>query len=223
MARNARLVCLLGIVLLVGACSPDRSGHVSVEGHIQHLGRSAIYLSYYKDHHVLAYDTLFSNESGYFRFNVPGTDEVTPITLFFQDFNSWTTVFAKGGDEIKMTGSIELIDLLNISGGNVNDELTRFKQDIRDLYVERQYIIAGKYQHADGSLDVRLAEINLALKRKAKEFILEHPSSFSSVVLIQDFFYQDYDPVTAELLDLLEGDALNNHLTERLKQGVKSW
>jgi hypothetical protein len=104
--------------------------------------------------------------------------------------------FAKGGDIIRITGDIELVDLLTITGGPVNDDLTRFKQDIHELYVERQRIIDGKYQQGGETVEVRLAEINLALKRKAKEFILEHPASFASLVLIQDFFYQDYDPNT---------------------------
>lgn len=223
MARFARFVYLLGMVLLVGACSPDKPGRVSVEGEIKHLGRSAIYLSYFVDDHVLAFDTLFSSETGTFHFNVTGTDEINPITLFFHDFNYWTTIFAKSGDIIQITGDIELVDLLTITGGTVNDDLTRFKQDIHGLYVERQQIIDGKYQHGGESVDVRLAEINLALKRKAKEFILEHPSSFASLVLIQDFFYQDYDPDTGELLTLLEGEAINNHLAERLKLGMAAW
>lgn len=223
MTRLTRLVCLLGMVLLVGACSSDKPGCVSVEGEIQHLGRSAICLSYYVGEHVLAYDTLYSNESGFFRFEVTGTDEINPITLYFQDFNYWTTIFAKGGDIIRITGDIELVDLLTITGGPVNDDLTRFKQDIHELYVERQRIIDGKYQQGGETVEVRLAEINLALKRKAKEFILEHPASFASLVLIQDFFYQDYDPNTGELLHLLEGEAKNNHLAERLEQGMAAW
>jgi hypothetical protein len=223
MAKFTRFLYLLGMVLLVGACSPDKPGRVSVDGQIQHLGRSAIYLSYYIDNHVLAYDTIFSNESGNFHFDITGTEEINPITLFFHDFNYWTTVFAKSGDVIQIKGDIELVDLLTITGGTVNDDLTRFKQDIHLLYVERKNIMNGKYQHGGESVDVRLAEINLGLKRKAKEFILEHPASFASVVLIQDFFYQDYDPITGELLNLLQGEALNNHLTERLKQGIKAW
>lgn len=223
MARITRLLYLLGMVLLVNACTPAQPGRVSVEGQIQHLGRSEIHLSYYADDHVLAYDTLFSEESGAFRFEVTGTEEINPITLFFHDFNYWTTVFAKQGDVIRITGDIEMVDLLSITGGTVNDDLTRFKQAIHALYLERQRIIAGKYQHGGESVDVRLAEINLALKRKAKEFIVEHSASFASVVLIQDFFYQDYDPNTGELLNLLEGEARDNHLTERLKQGMAAW
>lgn len=215
----AGMLCLI----LLGSCSLTEYRQIKVEGHIHHLGRCMIRISYYIDDQTIGYDSVYSTQAGKFKFSIPGTNEVNPVTLFFSDSRNWTTIFAKKGDDIHVYGNIERIDLLAVHGGAVNDELTRFKQDISLLYIERQQIIEGIYQNDGQSIEMRLAEINLTLKRKAKDFILEHPTSIASVVLIQDFFYQDYDPNTAELLSILEGEAKKCHLAQRLGKGLSEW
>lgn len=222
MFRKTALGILL-LVVLMGSCSLTESRQISVEGHIHHLGRSLIRISYYTDDHTIAYDSVYSSTSGKFRFTIPGTGEVNPVTLYFPDTKSWTTLFTRRGDAVHILGNIERIDLLSIRGGTVNNDLTRFKQEIGLLYIERQQIIEGELQRGENAVEMRLAEINLILKRKAKDFVLEHPSSIASVVLIQDFFYQDYDPVTVDLIATLEGEAKKCRLTERLRQGVDEW
>lgn len=210
-------------ILLMNSCSLTETHGVKVEGQIHHMGRAVIQLSYYIDEQKLGYDTIYSSESGKFTITIPGTNEVNPVTLFFPDSKNWTTIFARKGDVIHINGDIEHVDLLTVKGGDVNNDLTRFKQEIRLLYLERQQIIEGKFQNGGQSIEMRLAEINLTLKRKAKEFVLDHPTSIASVVLIQDFFYQDYDPNTTELLSLLKGGARNSRLAKRLSQGVEEW
>jgi hypothetical protein len=225
MANYIHKEVLLTCCVLLFACHPMDRQWVNVTGEIRHLGRCELHISYYTDTHTLAYDTVYSNEAGKFNFKLPASDEITPITVYFKDHTCWTTLFAKAGDAIKITGDIRQVDLLHITGGKVNNDLTRFKEEIKPLYLERQAIIEGKYQRGGdkGLVEVRLAEINLALKRKAKEFILANPASVASVVLIQDFFYQDYDPNTGELLNMLEGEAKDNRLTKRLKEGMLTW
>jgi len=221
LCKNA--LAVLCCTLLMSSCSLTETHRVKVEGHIHHLGRAVVHISYFIDDHTLGHDTIYSTESGKFKFQIPGTNEVNPVTLFFPDSKCWTTVFARKGDVIHISGNIENIDLLTINGGEVNDDLTQFKQEISLLYIERQQIIEGKFQNTGQSIELRLAEINLTLKRTAKEFILDHPASVASVILIQDFFYQDYDPNTSELLSLLEVDAKNSRLAQRLWQGVAEW
>jgi len=223
MIRIFRILALTCVCILTAGCSLFVNKHVTVRGNISHLGRSELYISYYKDKGLLAYDTVYSTESGKFDFKLESFEETTPVTIFFNDNDCWTTLFARSGDEIIISGDINLVDLLEIKGGDVNNDLNRFKKQIRPLYLERQEILNEKYHNGGDETEVRLAEINLALKRKAKEFILENPSSVASVVLIQDFFYQDYDQSTKELLNVLEGDVRNFHLTSKIREGIQNW
>ncbi|MDP4277090.1 MAG: hypothetical protein Q8914_05580 [Bacteroidota bacterium] len=223
MIKKIHALIMICFCLLVAGCSSTDRQHVIVHGALKHLGCSELHLNYFDKDHNICNDTIFSTGSGKFEFKIDATEEVSPITIYFQDFKCWTTLFAQAGDDIQISGDIELVDLLTIKGGIVNNDLTRFKQDIKPLYVERQEIINGKYQNGGESIEVRLAEIDLALKRKAKQFIAENPFSVASVVLIQDFFYQDYDPTTSELIELLKGDAQKSHLTAKLKEGMASW
>jgi hypothetical protein len=223
MIRIFKVLVLVCVCFFATGCSLFVKKHVSVHGNISHLGKSELFISYYKGKDILAYDTVNTSESGKFEFKLESFEETTPVTIYFNDNDCWTTLFARSGDNISITGDINLVDLLEIKGGDVNNDLDCFKKQIRPLYQDRQEILNGKYKEGGEDTEVRLAEINLALKRKAKEFILDNPSSEASVVLIQDFFYQDYDPITKELVDILTGEAKNSHLTSRIREGMLNW
>ena len=215
------LFFILCCIMAFGCTAPDEN-KVFVHGEIDSLGYSQLCISYFNEDKILAYDTVHSSRSGKFDFKVVSFDEITPITIYFSKQKCWTTLFAKPGDHVFIKGNIKLVDLLNIKGGIVNDDLSRYKKQIRKLYLNRLSILNGKYNKSEKS-EERLAEINLLLKRSAKEYIKENPSSIASVVLIQDFFYQDYDPSTKALLDILEGDAKDFHLTNRIREGIQGW
>jgi len=204
-----------------GCIAPEKK-KVSVRGDIDNLGFSTLYISYFNKDKILAYDTVYSSRSGKFEFKVDSYDKITPVTIYFAQKKCWTTLFAAPGDRISIKGNIQMVDLLFISGGVVNNDLNRFKKQIQKLYITRQAILNGKYPTSDEK-EQHLAEINLLLKRSAKEFIKENPDAIASVVLIQDFFYQEYDPITKDLLNLLVGEAQAFHLTQRIREGMKEW
>jgi hypothetical protein len=212
---------ILCCIIAFGCTAPEKS-KVSVHGEIQNLGHSKLCISYYNQNQALAYDTVYSANSGKFDFKINTYNEITPVTIYFSDKKCWTTLFAQSGDHINIRGNIQMVDLLNISGGVVNDDLSRYKKQIKNLYLKRIAVMNGKNETADEK-EEHLAEINLSLKRSAKEYIKENPDAIASVVLIQDFFYQDYDPSTKELLNLLEGDAKSFHLTIRIRDGIQGW
>lgn len=223
MIRPFKLASSIFLLFFITACNGLTNKDVSVKGNIEHLGRSELYVSYYKDKDIIANDTIMSNDAGKFEFILNSFDETTPVTIYFHNNDCWTTLFAKSGDKIEIKGDIYLVDLLEIKGGDINDDLSRFKQQIRPLYLERQEILSGKYKGSPEDTETKLAEINLALKRKAKEFILDNTNSVASVVLIQDFFYQDYDPITKDLISELRGDAAKFHLTTRIMESILNW
>jgi hypothetical protein len=218
-----RVLALLGFFCLIAiSCADIGNKRVEVEGEIKNLGTSPIYVSYYKETEVLAFDTIYSSKSGKFHFKIQSTNQINPVTLYFKNKKCWTTLFAKPGDHISMHGDIQWVDLLDIRGGAVNNDLSCFKKRIRNLYIERLHLLTGDYATEQGAQQ-RIAEINLLLKNAAKEFIREKPQSIASVVLIQDFFYQEYDPLTRDLLGILEADASNCSLANKIREGILKW
>jgi len=220
--RGKRVLLLIAICSFAAfGCVQQKDRQVNVMGAISHLGNSAIYVTYTNAQFKRTIDTIHSSMSGKFNLKLRTCEDLAPITIYFARKKCWTTLFAEPGDHITLRGNIEYVEMLTIRGGPVNNDLNRFKLQIRDLYKERLDILKGSYYKSNSS-EVRLAEINLLLKRSAKEFIKENSSSIASVVLIQDFFYQDYDPYTSELLGLLSGEASNCHLANKIREGIRN-
>jgi len=212
------LIACCGLTAL--SCVQQKDRRVTVQGAVTHLGGSAIYVTFTNAHFKHSIDTIHSTMSGKFSLKLRTCDDLAPITIYFAAKKCWTTLFAEPGDHITLSGNIDYVDMLTIKGGLVNNDLNRFKMEISDLYKERLDLLKGSYSRENSS-EVRLAEINLLLKRSAKEFIMENPSSIASVVLIQDFFYQEYDPYSSDLLALLRGPASNCHLANKIRYGIR--
>lgn len=220
--RNIRIFLLIALCCVTTlSCVLQKDRRVSVQGTVSHLGGMQLYITYTNAHFKLAFDTIHSSMNGKFSFKLRTCNDLSPITINFAEKKCWTTLFAEPGDHITIGGNIESVDLLSIRGGIVNNDLNRFKLQIREPYQERLNLLKGS-NTKENSSEVRLAEINLLLKRAAKEFIAENPSSIASVVLIQDFFYQDYDPYTSDLLALLKGPASNCHLANKIRDGIQN-
>jgi len=221
--KNVHRIFLLVIcsVLAFGCSTPDEQ-KISVHGDIDNLGQSQLLVTYYKEKDVISSHSVYSNHSGKFDLKIDAYDEITPIRIYFVNKKCWTTLFARPGDNVNIKGNIDMVDMLIITGGTVNNDLNRFKKQIRRLYLARLAILNGKYANKEESAE-HLAQINLILKRLAKEFIKDNPSSVASVVLIQDFFYQDYDTCTKDLLNLLKGDAKDYYLTKQIREGILRW
>jgi hypothetical protein len=202
-------------------CISQKDRRVTIQGSIAQLHGTELYVTYTNARFELTVDTIQSSTSGKFHLRIRTCDELAPVTIYFARQKCWTTLFAEPGDRISIRGSIQYVDLLTIRGGAVNNDLNRFKSRIRTLYQERLDLLRGVYSR-DNATEVRLAEINLQLNRAAKEFIKENPTSIASVVLIQDFFYQEYDPSTSELLGLLKGKASNSKMANKIREGLHS-
>jgi hypothetical protein len=207
--------------LTMYSCMQQKDRQVTVKGAVTHLGSTELYVTYTNAQFKRSVDTIHSSMSGKFDLKLRTCEDLAPITIYFGTKKCWTTLFAEPGDHITLRGNIEYVDMLTIRGGMVNNDLNRFKMQIRDLYKERLDLLKGLYSKENSS-EVRLAEINLLLKRAAKDFIKENPASIASVVLIQDFFYQDYDPTTTELLGLLTGEASNCNLANKIRESIQN-
>lgn len=174
-------------------------------------------------------DTIFVNKNGNFSYSLDN-DSATIFTLYFNDFSSSTIVFSeKGIKKIKIRGDAFLSDLLEIKGGEINENLSTFKKDNEALLKQRSLLMKKRDYDVDSLVNsvnvisekeqaAILNSLNHELTQKVEEFILSHPDKISSVILINDFFKNNENPETLNrVLNYLEGDALNSPLTYKLK------
>lgn len=218
MKKITSFVCML--ILVLSSCNTDKTKkNVSVQGQIDNLGQTVIVVSYFDSGQIRCFDTIMSNNKGIFDFDILVNENPTPISIQFVEQKKWTTLFGAPGDKINIKGDINYVDLLSIRGGDVNNDLEKFKNSIHQLYKERLDLISD-FDYASKTDLTRLIEINLLLKQKAKEYILDHTNALASVVLIQDFFYHDFDPITIELIDLLKGEAANSNMANQIRTGA---
>lgn len=219
--KKSSIFILIGLLPLLG-CLQKEELKVEVRGEIAHLGQGKLQITYVNTKNQISFDTVSSGKKGTFSFKIQTHQTLSPIKIYFVEGKCWTTLFANPGDNIRIRGDLAYVDLLSIRGGFVNNDLDRFKNKIRALYKERLDILATNKLPEEKN-QLRLAEINKLLKRAAKDFILENRSSIASVVLIQDFFYQDYDLETLDLLTALEGDAKNCKMAVKMLDGINKW
>lgn len=205
------------------ACQSNKiKNDVSVQGQIHNLGQTVIVVSYSNANHLRCSDTIRSNNKGSFDFDIHVNENPTPISIHFVEQKKWTTLFGAPGDKINIRGDMHYVDLLSIRGGIVNNDLEIFKNSIHQLYKERLDLLTD-FDYSSRTDMSRLIEINLILKQKAKEYILDHPEALASVVLIRDFFYQDYDPITIDLIRLLKGQAASSNMANQILTGANKW
>ena len=178
-------------------------------------------------------DTILVDKNGRFSY-VQKVDTSTIFIFYFNDFNSSTIVFTdKGIKKIKMKGDASLSDLIEIKGGEINDNLSTFKKENETLLKQRTDLMK-KINYEKDSLSnstnvilekeetANLNSLNHQLSQKVEDFILSNRDKISSVILINEFFKNNENPETLNrVLEYLEGDALNFPLTYKLKNYSK--
>ena len=174
-------------------------------------------------------DTIYVDKKGKFSY-IQNVDTSTIFTFYFNDFNSSTLVFSdKGVNKIKMRGDANLSDLIEIKGGEINENLSLFKKENETLLKQRT-LLMKKADYEKDSLSnsatvisekeetATLNSLNHELAQNAEEFISSNSDKVSSVILINEFFKNNENPETLNrVLGYLEGDALNFPLTYKLK------
>ena len=209
------------------SCSNGDNG-LTIEGEISNLSSPYVIASFNLNDTVHV-DTISVNEKGEFSY-FQNIDTATIFTFYFNDFNSSAIVFSeKGINKIKMKGDALLPVLIEVKGGEINEDLTIFKKENGTLLKQRTFLMT-KIDHEVDSLmnsgnliseKERVAQINSLnheLVQKVEDFIISNPDKISSVILINEFFKNNDNPQSLKrVLDYLENDALNSSLANRLK------
>ncbi|MDH6354302.1 peroxiredoxin [Dysgonomonas sp. PH5-45] len=211
-------VILLALILLVSACKKENGKIFSIEGKLENTNGS--YLLFIKElpTDTLAIDTIKIDKDGSFSFKSE-IDTLTFARLFFNQQGRAISVFVDKGWKIKISGDASTPDLVEVSGGEANDDLTDFKKKNKSLLAKRNRIykdLENKKGDSE-SLQTELMNISFELTGKARDYIKKNPAKIASVVIIHHF-YKDNSMADRleEQLNSLQSPAKSFYLTEEL-------
>lgn len=193
------------VTLLFCCCSRNKS--VDLHAKINNISVYSIQISYYNKDSVLIKKSIPLNFDSFY-YTIDDIKELTKVTLFFYNSKQWTTFFIEPGDNININGDERFIPLINISGGDINNKLTSFKQSISELFIKRRNLIVSDIcPHKIDSVNLEIEKIDSTICDSAECFIRKNPNSIASVILINDFFFQKEKNKARELLNNLSGKA----------------
>jgi cytochrome oxidase Cu insertion factor (SCO1/SenC/PrrC family) len=176
---------------------------------------------------TLKVDTVHLDKKGRFSF-CTHVDTLTAFSLYLNDHEASTVVFADRDQKLTVKGDAMYPDLIRVNGNEVNNDLTAFKMKHEELFKRRGQLLvqilegngmdstlntSTNRQEEMGKLNVLNHEITVG----AEEFIMENPSKLSSLVLISNFFTNSDNPGALErVLGYLKGDIKRTELAVRL-------
>lgn len=201
----------------------------TLKGSIKNMnGRNILFVRDYPDSVIV--DTIKANKDGKFEFKGT-TDTLMLGTLFFNEGSSFTQVFFDKGEKIKLNGDATFSDLIEISGNDIDEALSDFRQDNKEILQARAKLLQSFKKMPESSISrppkpnpgliSKMSNFNYQLSSKAAEFIKKNPDKIASVVLIQDFF-RDNDSVDQmdKKLQSLKEPASKSALAYQLRQYV---
>lgn len=167
----------------------------------------------------LVVDTVPISSKGEFSFS-GAVDTLTEMSLYFNQNTKVTYLLVEKGWHVELKGDVLYPDLINIKGGDVNDDLTAFKNKNKDLLKSRADIAASSDDSAAvKDYVVKLKNVNFELSNIAANYVKENPDKIASVMLINTFFKDESSiPRLDENLNLLKGKAADFPLAADLKR-----
>ncbi len=219
---------VLALAVCLVSCKKNTNKTVTIKGSVAKLESPYILLSYILND-SLAIDTIKSSNNGRFSHKI-NVDTLTMLSLYFNDQQTSVSFFVSEGDKIKIDGDANLTDLMHVTGNEINNDLTAFKETNKDLLKQRSYLIEGikhlSPDNVDGNMGklteseeiARLNTINQQLLINTEEFIKENPTKKSSLILISNFFSNAENPDALErTLNYITGDVKNSQLAQNLQ------
>lgn len=216
------LLVITLLTILVGC--DKKSSDFQVKGTFANISDGYFYATR-EINDSLIIDTVKVNAKGEFSFG-GHVDTLTIINLYFNKNTESTYILVNKGLNVEIKGDVLLPDLISAKGGEINDDLTSFKEKNSNLLEARAKILnsASKNTGQNDSMAVKdyvveLKNINFDLKNVAATYIKSNPDKIASVLLINTFFKDETSiPRLDENLNLLKGKAADFPLTSELKQ-----
>lgn len=221
--RYIGIVTLCATVMI--SCDKKATSKYEISGKLENLTGNYFLMSHEVGDSVVI-DTIPINAKGEFSFK--GTvDTLTEMSLYFNQNTKSTYILVNKGWDVELKGDALYPDLINVKGGDVNDDLTTFKNQNKELLKNRaDILIAADRKNSDNNdtlkvkdYVVELKNINFELSNIAANYIKTNPEKIASVMLINTFFKDESSiPRLDENLALLKGKAVDFQLTADLKQ-----
>ena len=222
-----KFVILFIFIILSFSCKNDKNT-VTLKGEIANLENSEILVSYYAAD-TMAIDTIRSNKKGKFTYKNK-IDTLTVFSLLFNNQTSSVLVFAHPNDKISIIGDAQITDLIKVTGNEINNELTSFKESNNDLLKQRSLLLHNlRNERASDSLQngrvltstdeiAQINSLNQELMMNAEDYVQKNPTKMSSLILINDFFTNSENPKGLNrVLEYMQGDVLKSKMGLNLK------
>ncbi|WP_323402967.1 thioredoxin-like domain-containing protein [Proteiniphilum sp.] len=225
MVRFCKIVVCLILLCSVISCK-DKEG-VIIRGEISNLKNPSILVTWISAD-TLAIDTVDVDIKGKFNYR-NRIDTLTTFTLYLNNYESAAVVFADKGQILKVKGDALLPDLIEVHGNEINNDLTLFKQENRELLTQRGQLLFNLSMESQSDTAnnksmtrhdeiAKLQLLDHELILQAEEFIKKNPGQFSSLVMINNFFMNSDNPQALErVLDYMDEDVTNTRFASRLK------
>ncbi len=222
MRKFLAIVSTCIVALFLFSCAENNNA--TFKGEIANLDVPYILASHLSAD-TLAIDTI-KTKTGKFKYTA-NVDTLTAFTFYFNDFNSSAVAFADKNQKIVIEGDAHLPDLIQITGNEINNDLSNFKTENEPLLKERAELFNNIKLDAQNNTNngmlaendkiARINSLNHDLIQKAEDYIKKNPAKIASVILINDFFKTSENPQALErVLSYLDGDAAETSLKAQL-------
>ena len=209
---------IAGIILILlglnmSSCEKKTNTNFSIEGKIDNLSVDKIALIKEITSDSLVLDTISINEKGEFSYN--GTvDEATMMALYIGKETAPVSMLVEPGYNVRIKGDAVQADLIEIKGGQVNDDINEFNVRNASLLQSRHRILS-KNENLDPA---ELRNINLQLGRSVREYVDQNPTKIASVILMNNYSINNISvEALGEDIEKLKGVAANFYMTTDLK------
>lgn len=211
---NIIFISFIGLAgLLVTSCDEQSGANYSIEGKIDNLSVDNIYILEAITNDSLVLDTIKANKKGEFTYKGKIVAP-TILSLYIGEGTMPVQILVEPDYNVKVKGDALESDIIEVSGGQINDDINDFKVKNASL-LQSKHRILGKNNNLDPA---ELKNINLQLARNVREYVEENPAKIASVVLMNEYSINN---TSAEQLgkdiELLKGAAANFYLTTNLK------
>ena len=145
--RYIGIVTLCATVMI--SCDKKATSKYEISGKLENLTGNYFLMSHEVGDSVVI-DTIPINAKGEFSFK-GAVDTLTEMSLYFNQNTKSTYILVNKGWDVELKGDALYPDLINVKGGDVNNDLTTFKNQNKDLLKNRADILiaAEKQRYAE--------------------------------------------------------------------------